>query len=84
MAGEFDVTKFVQEFEGNPSLDKIDQLKKPELLAVAQHYETSVKTSMRKIEIKRLLVQDLVDEEFCLKKFYKVYQNTHLHPVNWN
>ena len=45
---------------------------KPELLTVARHYSVDVKTSMRKLQIKILLVQDLVDEDILAKEALEV------------
>ena len=50
---------------------KIDVLRKRELLNVAKHYGVDVNTSMRKLQIKRLLVQDLVDEDILAEDALK-------------
>ena len=59
----FEAGKFVEEFEQAPTIEKINELKKPELLQVGKHYELSVKTAMRKAKIKRILVEHMVSED---------------------
>lgn len=60
---EFSVDEFVVGFGENPTLQKIDQLKKSELIEVAKHHEVAVKVAMRKSEIRNRLVQYFVEEE---------------------
>ena len=58
----FELSKFVTEFEFNPTIEMIHSLKKTELLDVCKHYKVDAKVSMKKVEIKQLLVEYLVDE----------------------
>ena len=56
----FDLDKFTAE----PSVELLNLGKKTDLLNLAKHYKLSeIKTSMRKHEIKNILVQYFVDEE---------------------
>ena len=56
----FDLDKFT----GEPSLELLNLGKKTDLLNLAKHYKLSeIKSSMRKHEIKNILVQYFVDEE---------------------
>ena len=56
----FDLDKFTAE----PSVELLDIGKKTDLLGLAKHYKLSeIKSSMRKHEIKNILVQYFVDEE---------------------
>ena len=56
---EFHLESFVAE----PTLRSLSLLKKPQLIEVANHYELSVVSSMKKGEIKRLITTYLIDEE---------------------
>ena len=56
----FDLDKFTAE----PSVELLNFGKKTDLLNLAKHYKLSeIKSSMRKHEIKNILVQYFVDEE---------------------
>ena len=56
----FDLDKFTVE----PSVELLNLGKKTDLLNLAKHYKSSeIKSSMRKHEIKNILVQYFVDEE---------------------
>ena len=56
----FDLDKFTAE----PSVELLNSGKKTDLLNLAKHYKLSeIKSSMRKHEIKKILVQYFVDEE---------------------
>ena len=56
----FDLDKFTAE----PSVELLNLGKKTDLLSFAKHYKLSeIKSSMRKHEIKNVLVQYFVDEE---------------------
>ena len=59
---DFDIEKFVENFEAEPSLSQLD-LKKSQLLDISKFYKLNVKQSSRKAEIKQILVQFLVDED---------------------
>ena len=53
----------VEEFVKEPSLRVINSLKKPQLIEVGTYYKLEVDASMKKGEVKRLLVEFLIDEE---------------------
>ena len=76
---------FVGEFEKEPSLEKVSQLKKTELLDVAKHYGVSVKAAMRKSEIKNHLIKYCVDEEIlpeaCLESIVEVTSVAELRKI---
>ena len=55
----FDPKEFIQ----SPSLEWLEKLKKVELLDVAKELELEVKKSMRKYEIKKIIVEMLVDDD---------------------
>ena len=56
----FELTDFIVNFEQNPAIELINNLKKTELLQVCQHYDVAVKTATKKAEIKQTLVESLV------------------------
>jgi len=56
---EFNVAEFLED----PSWEKLDKLKKSELLKMSMHFEAEAKPAMRKQEIKNVVIQTLVDEE---------------------
>ncbi len=61
----FDLEKFTHE----PSVELLNLGKKPDLLNLAKHYELKeVKSSLRKHEIKNILVQYFVDEDIFDEK----------------
>ena len=53
----------IEEFVKEPSLCVINSLKKLQLIKVEIHYKLEVDASMKKGEVKRLLVEFLIDEE---------------------
>ena len=53
----------VKEFVKEPSLRVINSLKKLQLIKVGTHYKVEVDASMKKGEVKRLLIEFLIDEE---------------------
>ena len=53
----------IKEFIKEPSLRVINSLKKLQLIEVGTHYKFEVDASMKKGEVKRLLVEFLIDEE---------------------
>ena len=55
----FEVGKFISV----PSLEELNTLKKAELLQLVNHYELAVSSSMPKSQIKKIVVEHLVDEE---------------------
>ncbi|KAJ8018395.1 hypothetical protein HOLleu_43638 [Holothuria leucospilota] len=54
----FNLDKFV----ASPSVEELDSLKKSEIVKVAKHYGIEFQPSMRKDEIKRYVLEYLVDE----------------------
>ncbi|KAJ8025854.1 hypothetical protein HOLleu_33526 [Holothuria leucospilota] len=54
----FNLDKFV----ASPSVEELDSLKKSEIVKVAKHYGTEFQPLMRKDEIKRYVLEYLVDE----------------------
>ena len=53
----------LQSFVGEPRMEEFNSLKKAELLQVAQHFKLTVNTSMGKGEIKKIVLNHLVEEE---------------------
>ena len=53
----------LEHFVSSPSLEVINSLKKANLLVIAQHYELSMNESMSKAQIKKSIVEYLLDEE---------------------
>ena len=58
-----------EDFVTNVSWEAFDELKKPELMALAQYLELEVKHAMRKQVIKNMLIDRLVDDDL-LDQFY--------------
>ena len=58
-----------EDFVTNVSWEAFDELKKPELMALAQYLELEVKHAMRKQVIKNILIDRLVDDDL-LDQFY--------------
>ncbi|KAJ8026402.1 hypothetical protein HOLleu_31205 [Holothuria leucospilota] len=54
----FNLDKFV----ASPSVEELDSLKKSEIVKVAKHYGIEFQPLMRKEEIKRYVLEYLVDE----------------------
>ena len=64
------IVKFsAEDFVTNVSWEAFDELKKPELMALAQNLELEVKHAMRKQVIKNMLIDRLVDDDL-LDEFY--------------
>ena len=57
----FNIETFVEE----PTLRVVKSLKKAELVSVAQHYKLEVGSTMKKSQIKQLVIDYLVEEEIC-------------------
>ena len=53
----------LQSFVSEPRTEEFNSLKKAELLQVAQHFKLTVNTSMGKGEIKKIVLNHLVEEE---------------------
>lgn len=62
MASKFDINEFVESFEASPSEIKLNALKRTELFDLAKHYSVSVMASMKKADVKAVLVEFFVDE----------------------
>ncbi|KAJ8017772.1 hypothetical protein HOLleu_44592 [Holothuria leucospilota] len=52
----------LDEFVASPSVEELDSLKKSEIVKVAKHYGIEFQPLMRKDEIKRYVLEYLVDE----------------------
>ena len=53
----------VESFVDSPKLSALMSLKKAELTTLAQHYKLEVPSTMKKSDIRKMLVDYLVDEE---------------------
>ena len=53
----------VESFVDSPKLSALMSLKKTELATLAQHYKLEVPSNMKKSDIRKMLVEYLVDEE---------------------
>ena len=58
-----------EDFVKNVSWEAFDELKNPELMALAQYLELKVKHAIRKQVIKNILIDRLVDDDL-LDQFY--------------
>ena len=58
----FQLENFIEQFNQTPSLELISSLRKSDLLVVGKHYGLEVKQAMRKDEIKKIVVEHLVDD----------------------
>ena len=52
-------------FIRDPSLDKLNRLRKDELMEAARRLELGVRPAMRKTEIRRVILEHLVDNDIC-------------------
>ena len=70
---EFKPKTFIVDFKSDPTLDKVNALLRPSLLAVAKEYGLGVTSKMRKGELKEIVLQQFVDdgllEESVLDEF---------------
>ena len=57
------MTSLLETFVKTPSVELLDSFKREELISLAKHYKISYKVSMRKQEIKNLVIEGLVDKE---------------------
>ena len=62
MSSKFDICNFISDFEISPSEHKVGSLKRSELFEVAKYYDVSVLTSMKKADLRAVLVEFFVDE----------------------
>ena len=58
-----------EDFVTNVSWEAFEELKKPELMALAQYLDLEVKHAMRKQVIKNILIDRVVDDDL-LHEFY--------------
>ena len=63
MAEKFSIQDFVADFEESPSEDKVFGLKRAELFEVAKHYKISVAASMKKADLRAVILEHLVEVE---------------------
>ena len=63
----FNIETFVEE----PTLRVVKSLKKAELVSVAQHYKLEVGSTMKKSQIKQLVIDYLVEEEIVSEEEVK-------------
>ena len=56
------MSSVLDSFVDDPSVEGLDAMKREELINLAKHYKLSYKTSMRKQEIKNIVIEGLVDE----------------------
>ena len=58
------ITPEMERFYTEPTLEILNSLKKKELLDAAKHYKLEVTDSASKVEIKKLVLDYLVEEEW--------------------
>ena len=68
----FELKQFITGFEQAPCVGELGSLKKTELIAVCKHYNVKIKTSMRKNEIKQVLVETLIDEDIMSESEFEI------------
>ena len=66
----------VDSFVDDPSIEGLDAMKREELINVAKHYKLSYKTSMRKQEIKNIVLESLVGEHVLPLEAFDYIQET--------
>ena len=54
-----------ENFVRNPSLEKLNRLRKDELVEAGKRLELDVRPAMRKNEVRRIILEHLVDNEIC-------------------
>ena len=52
----------LEKFVSNPSTDEFKKLRKDDLIKVAQHYDISIRSSMKKQEVKDIILVSLVSQ----------------------
>ena len=65
----FNITDFFTDFEKSPVESKLNALKRSQFFDLAKYYEVSVMSSMKKADLKAVLVEFFVDEGL-LKSIY--------------
>ena len=63
-----------KEFVQSPSMEVLETFKKDMLMQIAQELQLEVKRSTRKHELKRLIVEQLVDEDVLPDSCLEVYK----------
>ena len=69
-----------KEFVQSPSIEVLETLKKDMLMQIAQELQLEVKRSTRKHELKRLIVEQLVDEDVLPDSCLEVYKPLPMEP----
>ena len=69
-----------KEFVQSPSMEVLETFKKDMLMQIAQELQLEVKSSTRKHELKRLIVEQLVDEDVLPDSCLEVYKPLPMEP----
>ena len=69
-----------KEFVQSPSMEVLETFKKDMLMQIAQELQLQVKRSTRKHELKRLIVEQLVDEDVLPDSCLEVYKPLPMEP----
>ena len=69
-----------KEFVQSPSMEVLETFKKDMLMQIAQELQLQVKRSTRKHELKRLIVEQLVDEDILPDSCLEVYKPLPMEP----
>ena len=69
-----------KEFVQSPSMEVLETFKKDMLMQIAQELQIEVKRSTRKHELKRLIVEQLVDEDVLPDSCLEVYKPLSMEP----
>ena len=69
-----------KEFVQSPSVEVLETFKKDMLMQIAQELQLEVKRSTRKHELKRLIVEQLVDEDVLPDICFEVYKPLPMEP----
>ena len=69
-----------KEFVQSPSMEVLETFKKDMLMQIAQELQIEVKRSTRKHELKRLIVEQLVDEDVLPDSCLEVYKPLPMEP----
>ena len=69
-----------KEFVQSPSMEVLETFKKDMLMQIAQELQLEVKRSTRKHELKRLIVEQLVDEDVLPDSCLEVYKPVPMEP----
>ena len=69
-----------KEFVQSPSMEVLETFKKDILVQIAQELQLEVKRSTRKHELKRLIVEQLVDEDVLPDSCLEVYKPLPMEP----